>query len=601
MRQQHRAPLLLGAFMLGAAVLWSVLISAPHLSARASGLDRLEAVLLDARFTLFGRVPPVREVAIVAIDDATLTGVPEAASRSLIAQTLNAITAANPKAIGLDVILADSGDPTVDAELAAALAAAPVVVAAGGSFATETGGSDIARPSSVLRPQEQFAAVSDVGLVNLSTDVTGVPRHISMIFATERGVEPSFALRVASRFAGAEPAISPTELRLGDVTVPLDVGVNMPLRLVGPRASVPTYSALDVLSGARGEALAGKAVIVGYTATAFGDRFPTPFDESVPGVEIMATAVSQLLGGETLRRDAVTRRVDVAASIGLAVLATVLVLALPLPAGVPLAVGALGLWCAVVFLVFPTGLWLSAAVPLAGTLVPLAGAVMLRYYVEKRRATRGAEALAALKQFQSPVLAEMIADDPAFLAKPTAKDLSIFFIDLSGFTHLSEQLGAAKTQDLLKHFHQITAEAVETEGGIVLNYMGDGALAVFGMTDMPGNSADRAIRASFALAGDMGALGQGQFAVACRIGLHHGEAILSRLGGDHHQQVSVAGDAVNLTSRLLEIAKAEGATIAATDDFLAAGKAGPPQPADHVKPVPVRGREGGATVHFWAT
>ncbi|WP_300018387.1 CHASE2 domain-containing protein [uncultured Roseobacter sp.] len=602
MTPSRRTPVLFGVLMIIAAFLWAAMVSAPHVSSRASGLDRLEAALLDIRFSLFGAVSPSPDVVIVAIDDVTLaeTQKKTATTRLLLADTIDAIAAAEPKVIGLDVILADAGAEDVDDRLAAALGAAPMVIAAGGSFVDGAAATLIASPVNVLRPQPAFADVADVGLVNLSTDATGVPRYVSAIFATDVGVEPSFALRIAARFTDTEPAISADQMTLGDVVLPLDVGFNMPLRLIGPQSSIPTYSAIDVLSGDLKDALANKVVILGYTATAFGDRFPSPFDESVPGVEIMATAVSQMLGGETLRRDEATRRMDMIASFALAVLGTLLVLTLPLSAGVPLALGFLALWGGAVLFAFSVGIWLSAAVPLVSAAGPLAGAVTARYYTEKRRANHGAKALAALKQFQSPALAEMIADDPSFLKEPTAKSLSIFFIDLSSFTHLSEWLGPARTQDLLKHFHQITAQAVETEGGVVLNYMGDGALAVFGMTDANGNSADQALRTSFALIDAVRALGQEDYTVGCRIGLHHGDVILSRLGGDRHQQVSVAGDSVNLASRLLEIAKTEGATIAATDTLLDVSALEPPRPADSVKPVPVRGREGWATVHFWS-
>ena len=602
MTKRPLAPYLLGVVVLVLAVVWAIAMSLPHVSARASALDRLEAALTDARFALMGPVAPSPEVVIVGIDDATLASTQENASvnRLLIADTINAIAAAAPAVIGLDVILADAAAEDVDRQLAGALERAPIVIAAGGGFSEDVAPSVIARPTTVLRPQALFADVADVGLVNLSTDATGVPRYVSAVFATDVGVEPSFALHIASRFAGTAPEISPMQLTLGDVQLPLDVGLNMPLRLIGPRGSIPTYSALDILSGAHADALAGKAVILGYTATAFGDRFPSPYDESVPGVEIMANAVSQMLGSDALRRDEATRRIDLGASVGLALLATLLVLILPLSAGVPLALSLLVIWGGVVAFAFSAGVWLSAAVPLVSAAGPLAGSVMARYYSEKRRAARGEAALAALKQFQSPALADMIADDPSFLKQPTAKSLSVFFIDLSSFTQLSEQLGPARTQDLLKHFHQITAQAVEAEDGIVLNYMGDGALAVFGMTDATGNSADQALRTSFALIEELRALGQGEFEVGCRIGLHFGEVILSRLGGDRHQQVSVAGDSVNLASRLLEIAKAEGAVIAATDSFLEVSDTRPPRAADTVKTVPVRGREGGATVYFWS-
>ncbi|MCV3270768.1 CHASE2 domain-containing protein [Roseobacter sinensis] len=601
MMQGARAPLVLGALTLIAAGVWAALISAPHLSARASGLDRLEAALLDLRLSVFGPVDPATEVAIVAIDDATLAanqGAP-GANRALLARTIDAIAAAGATTVGLDVVLADPGDAAVDARLAEALSQIPSVIAAAASFSAGSQDVGVARPASILRPQPVFADVAQAALVNISTDATGTPRYVPSVFATETGIELSFALALASRLRGVEPQIAADALNLGGDLVPLDVGLTMPLRLIGPEGHIPTYSASVILDGTHAADLAGKAVLVGFTATAFGDRFPGPYGESVPGVEIMAGAVSQMLGSQPLRRDLQTRRIDTAASVVLALLASGLVLLLPLSSGVPAALALVAAWGAAILAAFSAGVWLSAAVPLVSAMAPVAAAAALRYYTEKRRASRGAAALEALKKFQSPLLAEMIAEDPDFLKQPTSRALSILFIDLSGFTLLSERLGPAGTQDLLKNFHQITAAGVEGQGGVVLNYMGDGALAVFGMTDDGEASADQAFRTSFALLDDLAALGEGRFTVGCRIGLHHGEVVLSRLGGDHHQQVSVAGDSVNLTSRLLEIAKAEGAAIAATDSVLQRARQSPLRPADRTKTVEVRGRDGGAEVHFW--
>ncbi|MEQ8365095.1 MAG: adenylate/guanylate cyclase domain-containing protein [Roseicyclus sp.] len=56
-------------------------------------------------------------------------------------------------------------------------------------------------------------------------------------------------------------------------------------------------------------------------------------------------------------------------------------------------------------------------------------------------------------------------------------------------------------------------------------------------------------------------------AVTCRIGLHYGSVILSRLGAQNHQQVTVSGDTVNLASRLMEVAKSRSARIVATSEF----------------------------------
>lgn len=603
MKPRMRASFLIAALLVALSLCWAIFVSRPTLNATASPLDRLESTLLDARYATFGPIDPSPDVVLVAVNDRTLDVANERFpdNRRLLAAIVRAIAEADPKVLGLDIILADGGDPDADAALASALTQTNSVIAAAARYPDDPG-TKRALPLSVLKPQERFLHAATSGLVNLSTDTGGTPRYVPMIFRTSQGVEPAFALQIAARFLDASPVLDADALRLGDRVVPLDTGLNMPLRLAGPTGTIATYSASDVLSGDVKAELSGKAVILGYTATAFGDRFPNPFDDSIPGAEIMATVVSQILGAQTLRRNDLTRRTDALASGALAVLATVLVVSLPLSTGVPLALLGIATWMIVVWYAFSSGVWLSGSTPLVSALIPLLIAVGWRYFGERRAAAKGAQTLAALKRFQSPALADMIANDPAFLKHASEHHLSVFFVDLSGFTKLSEKLGPTGTQDLLKRFHQVTAHTIEAQGGIVLNYMGDGALAIFGLTGDAGLGANRALQAAFDLVRDIGSLGPAlgpDLHVRCRVGVHHGEVILSRLGGDRHHQVSVAGDTVNLASRLLEIAKAQGAVIAATQATLMIADHPPAFPPQAMMPTPIRGRENIAQVHFW--
>lgn len=133
--------------------------------------------------------------------------------------------------------------------------------------------------------------------------------------------------------------------------------------------------------------------------------------------------------------------------------------------------------------------------------------------------------------------------------------------------------------------------------------MGDGALAVFGLE--PGRNdrsdADQAFGSAEDLEVDLATLPLPPDcpAVTCRIGLHFGSVILSRLGAQDHQQVTVSGDTVNLASRLMEVAKTRNARIVATKAFanrLAPGfVSGVAIPAR----VEVRGWSGDVDVVLW--
>ncbi|XDA99413.1 adenylate/guanylate cyclase domain-containing protein [Sulfitobacter sp. LCG007] len=584
---------------------WAWLAAQPQLEARAGPADGLEAVLTDFRLRTHGPAVPADQVVVVAIDDASLADPDFGAleGRQRLARLIGAISAAGPRVIGLDVILADPGTPEGDAALADALAGGPVVIGAAASFGSGEAGIALPRASEVLSPQPRFAAASEVGLVNLATDVNGTPRHVPMVALTDGGLMQSMALRVASRTLDVVPRIGERSLTLGDRAVPLDAGAQMPLRLLGPAGTVPTIPALSVLSGDAAPALAGKSVMVGFTATAFGDRFLTPYGADTPGVEIIATAIGQLVGAPNLRRDGETRRADAAIAVALAAASAVSVLLFPLVIGVPLALGLLVATLGAVWTAFGQGLWLSAALPLlaAGPVILLGGSA--RHLFERRQAQNAARAMQALKRFQSPALADLIANDPEFLIAPQTRDLIVFFCDLSGFTALSQTLGPAQTQAFLKRFHNRTTDVVEKRGGVVLNYMGDGAMAVFGLRRANRDAANEALSAAFDLVAAIAELRPGEDgpgdALACRIGIHSGPVILSRLGGERQHQVTVTGDTVNLASRLMEVAKGEGASIAVTSDLLGAlGSASTPAP-HLVRTVPVRGRRGVTDVHLW--
>ncbi|AVO37099.1 CHASE2 domain-containing protein [Pukyongiella litopenaei] len=577
------------------AALWVAGFGLPYLSGHAGPTDRFEYRLLDLRHRLIGPQKPAGDVVIVAIDDRTL-GQSDVSGRALLGRVIGNIAASRAGTLAVDILLADGGDTDTDAALAQALGALPSVIAAAASLGAEGASAD-----TIIQPQPSFREAARTGLVNISTDTGGTPRYVPLLIPTGAGTFPTLPLVAAMTFTGDTPVVETDRLRLGDRAVPLDLGQSMPLRHLGPMGTVPTYSASELLTGPLPDALGGKLVVLGYTASAMGDRFATPFGDTTPGVEIIATAISQLAGGPVLRRDARTRRWDVIHAAGLTLLCVLAALSLPLSRGLPVALALVGLSMTGVVIAFAFGLWMSAALPLVAALPPLTVAGIVRYSRERSLALQTERAAASLRRFQSPALARRLENDPDWLATPEEQHLVIFFVDLTGFTGLSQRLGPAGTQELLRAFHGLTNETVGAQGGDVLNYMGDGALAVFGLDRSDRDrAADTALAAAFALVRALAglridALPEGL--PGCRIGLHAGLATLSRLGADTHQQVTVTGDSVNLASRLMEVAKSEHATIVATRDF-ADALSKPPSPT-HESRVPIRGRAGEVEILAW--
>lgn len=591
------------------AALWAGMLGWSHLAGERSVLDRVEAQLADIRLLIAGRRAPPSSVVIVAIDDRTVTaerGYP--LPRQTLAKLIDGIAAGKPRAFAIDLLLLDEGAPESDRALAEALGRIPTVIAAAGRFDRSNGlGSVVPRTDGLLWPGAPFADAASVGLVNISTDPGGAPRHVPLLFQTERGLTPAFALRAAALFTGQDPVLAADRVQVAEhPSLPLDLGFHLPLRFYGPRGAIETVSAAALLAGeVPAGQLADRLVVIGATATAVGDTFGTPFDPVTPGVEVLATGIAQLLGGSRLVRDNAVRRVDAGATIALAVLGVLIVALTPLSVGTGLVAFVTGAWLLASVALFAQGYWFSAVLPLAGVLPPVALAMVLRQLWERRRSREHARAEAALRQFQPPVLAERIARDPDFLREPVMQNAAILFVDLSGFTRLSEQAGPAGTREFLKQFHTLVENEIAAHDGLVMTFMGDGAMIVFGIPEPRPDDAVRAFEAAWDLIGDVSSWIGGADLPAgrpeLRVGAHYGQVVVSRLGHESHQHIMATGDSVNVASRLMEVAKQHDARLAVSGDFLAAlgedrGLHGEP---DDLRAVDIRGRRQPISVALW--
>jgi adenylate cyclase len=347
------------------------------------------------------------------------------------------------------------------------------------------------------------------------------------------------------------------------------------------------------------EALRSKVVIVGVTAAGASDSFATPFDRVAPGAEVFATAIGNLLAGDGLVRTPSTRRLDAAAAIALPVLMIALIAMRDAATGLALASLVFALWLAGVFLAFVNGYWLSIAAPLASVAPLTVGFAAVRSIVERRAGMKIAAERSTLARFHSPALLDQLLKEPDFLEMPVRQDVAVMFVDLSGSTGVAEALGPERTRDLFGAMQTLVEAEVTAHGGVVINYMGDGVLAVFGLPKPRTDDAARALAAVEALHESMTAwlaklpLAERQ-RLDFRIGLHFGPVILSRLGSPTQQQITATGDTVNVASRLLEVAKQQHCRIVVAEDLFKAASATAPTVGDTAGYAPltvsIRGR-----------
>ncbi len=139
----------------------------------------------------------------------------------------------------------------------------------------------------------------------------------------------------------------------------------------------------------------------------------------------------------------------------------------------------------------------------------------------------------------------------------------VLFSDVRGFTHMTEQLKAEETLDILNKMFTSMEEVITQNGGDINKYIGDAILAYFRRPyGNEGEAAKVVLRTALRMQDRFELLNKGfkssysqQVDIGLGVGITAGEAIMGNLGSANRMEFTLIGDTVNLSSRLCGIAK----------------------------------------------
>jgi class 3 adenylate cyclase len=124
-------------------------------------------------------------------------------------------------------------------------------------------------------------------------------------------------------------------------------------------------------------------------------------------------------------------------------------------------------------------------------------------------------------------------------AAEVRKTVTVVFCDLVGSTALGERTDPEVLRDLMGRYHTELRTILERHGGTVEKFVGDAAMAVFGLPQVHEDDAIRAVRAAVEMRDALE-----PFGLEVRIGVNTGE-VVAGIG-----ETLVTGDAVNVAARL---------------------------------------------------
>jgi adenylate cyclase len=175
-----------------------------------------------------------------------------------------------------------------------------------------------------------------------------------------------------------------------------------------------------------------------------------------------------------------------------------------------------------------------------------------------------AQGLAAFRKYiPADLVKRLISDGNGARLGGAVRPMSVMFIDLAGFTGMSERLGD-RIIPLLSRYFDCVSTQIQDQGGTIDKFIGDAVMAFWGApAPNPDHAADccraalacrRALREA-CLVDDHGQ------PVKIRIGVNSGDMLVGNIGSEVRLNYTVIGDAVNIASRLESTNKTYGSTI----------------------------------------
>lgn len=148
---------------------------------------------------------------------------------------------------------------------------------------------------------------------------------------------------------------------------------------------------------------------------------------------------------------------------------------------------------------------------------------------------------------------ELIGTDQ-FIARNVA-EAAILFVDIRGFTEMSESSTATEIFELLNAFHKQIIDCVYEHRGVIDKFMGDSLMAVWGVRHYDKDCVVHAAAAAIAMSHKLADLNkrrnaEGKAVINYGIAVHVGPVVAGHIGNERRAEFSVIGSAVNIASRL---------------------------------------------------
>jgi adenylate cyclase len=576
----------------------------------------VELETMDTRFSLRGDQTPPSSLVVVGVDDETFRALGDARwpfTHDLHAAVVDRIARDGAKVIALDIQFSEPSNTNNETyALLDSIEKAENVVASttevddlgnGYAFQYYTPPRKVENsraPEAINRWLNKVLNVT-IAYGSFPNDPGGVLRRVAH---DVNGLE-SFSVAVAQRAEGR--TIDASEL--GGETAWID--------FYGPPRTIPhvRYSDVYLAETLRGREarefrekvppgfFEGKIVVIGATSQVLQDVHPTPTsgDDEMAGPEVQAQAIGTAMAGFPLQEPSTV--IDVLLIVFMGVVTPAVSLSLSALRAVALAVLLGAVYLVVAQLLFNADTILSIVYPLVALAISAVGALAVHYVTEAFERQRTRDMFGRF--VPESVVGQVLEQSDGLRLGGVGREATVMFSDLRGFTSFAESLDPDQVITILnRYLTAMVDDAILPHGGTLVDYMGDGIMAVFGAPIEMDDHADRALASARAKLAELAKFNDWlreemgfEKSFLMGIGLNTGRVMSGNVGSERRLAYTAIGDTTNTAARLEAMTKDSEYMIFLSDSTREALSE---QPGDlaFVDDFEVRGRE--QRVKIWS-
>ena len=504
---------------------------------------------------------PIDNIFIVGIDSESIE---ELGSwpwpRAYMADMINTLTELNVAAIGVDVIYNSQNDHEEDALLVEAVKnAGNVIIPVSGQFRDRQTQAGTLEAVGLLEPFPLLKSVSTPGHINviadnsdglsLGIDSDGVVRKAIKSISYYGTTYDAFAIKIYEQYCKTMGIKSDTNITTNQFD-------QFHIQFVGPPKTFPMLSFSSVLNGDYPpEIFDGAIILIGPYNEGLGrDYYYTSIDTQAPmyGIEIHANILQNVL--EKTYKSKLPVAMDILVLLLFAVLSFFIYLKINPYIGVFVMFGLVGVSILSANILYNCGYILQTFYIIVFIILLYFVSLIYRYLLELEQKKMVTDMFG--RYLAPEVVTKLLREGRKGLELVVVgRELTVLFVDIRGFTTLSESATPENVVKILNKYLNLTATAVFNNQGTLDKFIGDATMAIYNAPEILENHELCAVRTAWEMQQKAKPIKeeiQNEFGVTLNfgIGINTGYAVVGNIGADFRMDYTAIGDTVNTAARL---------------------------------------------------